>query len=145
MANRVLVDANIIVAAVLPSDPHHRTASQIIRDYAQKGAVFITNSYIQSEAFTISLIRSKSVEAINILEKQFFVNGAINVFNVPASWHNDIVRIFLSQQKYKGEFLSYADSSLIVQARKQKISTIFTFDKTFEQFKHEFDVPCVSK
>lgn len=145
MANLVLVDANVIVAAVLPSDPHHGTSTRVISDYVQKGTEFITNNYIQSEAFTITLLRSKSMQAVEVLEEQFFTSGALKVFPIPAAWQQEITTLFRAQQKYRGEFLSFADASLIVQARKQRISTILTFDTTFEQFKHEFDLPCVSK
>ena len=145
MGNQILVDTNVIVAAVLPNDPHHARASQIIRDYAQSKAAFITNNYIQSEAFTVTLMRSKAREAVTILEEQFFTGGALNVIYVPAAWHREIVTLFRTQQKYRGEFLSYSDASLIVQARKQHIATILTFDATFDQFKGEFDLPCVSK
>lgn len=144
MANQILVDANVVVAAVLPHDPHHEKASEVLRSYATKQAEFVTNQFIQSETYTITLMRGKSMEAVNMLNTHFFVPEAITVSPVPASWQSDIMHVFLSQRKYKGEFLSFADASLIVQARKQRIATILTFDTTFEQFKHELDLPCLS-
>ena len=93
----------------------------------------------------MTLLRSKSIAAVQILDSQFFIPHAIKVFPLPASWHSDIMRVFLSQKKYKGEFFSYADSSLIVQAQKQQIPTILTFDGTFGQLSDEFDLPCLSR
>lgn len=146
MANPVLVDANIIVAAVLPGDPHHKKIIELVKRYAQKSAEFVTNHLIQSEALTVTLMRSKSMTAVQLLDARFFIPGAIIVPPpIPAVWLSDIMHVFLSQKKYKGEFLSYADASLIVQARKQRIRTILTFDETFGQFNNEFDLPCVSK
>lgn len=145
MGNQILVDANIIVAAVLPGDPHHKKTTELVKRYAQKSAEFVTNQLIQSEALTVTLMRSKSMTAVQLLDTRFFAPEAIIVTPIPAVWLSDIMHVFLSQKKYKGEFLSYADSSLIVQARKQRIRTILTFDETFGQFNNEFDLPCISK
>ncbi|MEK9143523.1 MAG: type II toxin-antitoxin system VapC family toxin [Patescibacteria group bacterium] len=145
MANRILVDANVIVAAVLPRDPHHKKAAEVLRNYSRNQTEFITNEYIHSETLTITLMRGKSMEAVYLLDTQFFVPETITVFPLPVLWQNDIMHVFISQKKYKGEYLSYPDASLIIQARKLRISTILTFDTTFEQFKGEFDLPCLSK
>lgn len=145
MANRILVDANVMVAALLPGDPQHETAVRVLSDASLLPTQFVTNTYLLSEAFTITILRTKSVQAVSVLEEQFFASGAIKVFPVPALWLPDIITLFRTQKKYHSEFLSFADASLIIQARKQRIPTILTFDTTFDQFKHEFVLPCSSK
>ena len=138
----LIVDANIFIALTWPQDSLHARAEHLVRTLISEEVIFHVNNYVVAEALTVTLLRSKDLARVQFLEKYFFHDRNNNLKLTPIDINGEkaIRNIFLSQQKYKGEFLSFADCSLIVQARKQNISTIFTFDQTFAQFKREFDI-----
>ncbi|MDO8609945.1 MAG: PIN domain-containing protein [bacterium] len=142
MQDKILVDASIFVAIAFIEDPHHLIAKEIFHNFILKGKTFVTNNYIYAESLTVALIRSKNIKTVIFLKNDVFEAGKreVEIIKLDFSIEKEIVDMMLNQQKYKSEYLSFADCSLIVQARKQKIKTIFTFDKTFKQFEKEFDI-----
>lgn len=134
----LIVDANIFIAMALANDPHN---NRVLSTIDQLGShCFFSNNYIVAEAFTVTLIKSKNLQIVDDLNQLFKKSDlSIKITQVPVGWEPEIMNVFLQQKKYKG-YLSYMDCSLIVQARKQKIPTIFTFDQTFAQFKREFEI-----
>lgn len=142
MQDKILLDANIFVAIAFIEDPHHLIAKEIFHTLLLEGKSFITNNYIYAESLTVVLIRSKNIKTAIFLKNEVFEAGKkdIDVIKLDLSTEEEIAHLLISQQKYKSEFLSFADCSLIVQARKQKIKIIFTFDATFKQFNREFKI-----
>lgn len=142
MANKILVDATIWVAMISTADPKHKLAENIFEQALLDGSLFFTNNYLLSESITMILLRTKNIRHVqflrnNILEKH---KNIITVYQATKDFDNEIYNLFITQIKYKGDFLSFADCSLIIQARVQEIQTIFTFDKTLKQFGKEFDI-----
>lgn len=136
---KVIVDSNLFIALVISKDSLSVKADNILREITYKKNLICINQYIRQEALTVSSIREKNIKPAEILIRKFFSNkNGIEVFQIPQSWEKEITELFLTQQKYKGELLSYIDCSLIVQARKQGIKSICTFDETFKQFAKEF-------
>ncbi len=142
MENNILLDASFLIALVFYQDTHYQQATMLFNNALRDKPIFITNNYLFSEAMTMTLIRSKQIKYCNALKEQTFngINTIFKMYYIDNLFNEEIDRLFLNQQKYKSEFLSFSDCSLIVQARKQKIKTIFTFDSTFKQFHREFRI-----
>lgn len=138
MIDSVLVDANFFIALAIPDDAHHKATQQILSSLTEDKLKLVTNNYIYAESFTVTLIKTKLLDTTHFLSEEVF--PYISIFHVPQNWEAEIKELFLKQNKYKSGFLSYSDSSLIVQARKQNITKIFTFDETFKQFSDQFDI-----
>lgn len=137
----IIVDSNLFVALVVTRDSLSEKADKLLRKIISNKNKIVINQYIRLEALTVSTVREKNIRPAELLIRKFFSNQKrIKIFQFPQSWEKDTTDLFLNQQKYKGELLSYVDCSLIVQARKQGISTICTFDKTFKQFEKEFSI-----
>lgn len=137
--DKILVDANIFIALYYSLDPHHQKVLSLIKRLQPFKIFYVTNNYIINEAITLILIRSKSLSLAS--------NFAGKVYKQTAKWfamyqadefhQKETCLLFESQKKYRGEFLSFTDCTLIAQAKRQKIKTIFTFDETFRQFESE--------
>ncbi len=137
-----IVDANVFIALMLPKDSLYARANTLFTEMVERKVEFVTNNYILAESFTMILKRSKNTGAALFLKNEIFENKSniIQVNYILDKWEDEIIQCLIEQNKYKSEFMSFADCSLIVQARKQKIKTIFTFDQTFRQFRDEFEI-----
>lgn len=142
MENNIILDASFLIALAFSQDAHFQHATMLFNDSLKDRPRFVTNNYLFSEAMTMTLIRSKQMKYCNALKEHTFdrSNKIFKMFYISGQLDKEISGLFLNQQKYKGEFLSFADCSVIIQARKQKIKTIFTFDSTFKQFGKEFKI-----
>ena len=142
MENKIIIDANFLVAIAYPQDPHNAHAQKIFQEKIVHEPLFFLNNYLVAEAMTITLLRSKNIKQINFLKENVLEKHReiLTILQFSKELDEEVYKMFSSQQKYKGEFLSYVDCSLIVQARKQNIKTIFTFDTTLQQFSDEFDI-----
>ena len=142
MINHVLIDANILVGLVLREDRHHLDAVRLIRTLLAENKILVTNNYIFSEACTITLLRGKDMEHVKILKHDFCGSEEklISITHIKPDWESNIFNLFMKQKKYRSGYLSYSDCSLIVQARKNKIKAICTFDEDLQQFSDEFDI-----
>lgn len=135
----MIIDANVFVAISLVKDPHHATAKKHFSLLLAEGKRFITNNYIVQESLTVASLRSKSLKPAQFLNQRIFdKKTGIEITRIPFVWEVDITNLFLNQKKYRSNILSFVDCSLIVQARKQNISTLFSFDHAFQQFAREF-------
>jgi len=142
MENNIILDASYLIALAFSHDPHHKQAEIMLQEIISIKPVFVTNNYLLSEAMTMTLLRSKDCQFVEILKKHTFgtYKNICKVFYINQQFDEHIYNLFIRQEKYRGEFLSFADCSIIIQARTQKIKTIFTFDSTFKQFAEELKI-----
>lgn len=131
--DKILVDANVFVALYHPLDPHHLRALKILNEFKDLRIFYITNNYIISEAATVILLRSKNVTLASSFVEESLERkmGWFKIFQVNKTFQIEAYSIFKKQEKHRGEFLSFADCTLLAQAKRQKIKSIFTFDKVF--------------
>lgn len=141
LPNSILVDSNYFIALAYPEDPKSKEAENNFISAIRNGSSFITNQYIVVESLTVVLFRSKNKERVIFLKEQIIdkYRELIHIERFSKTYDKTIYEFLVSQIKYKG-FLSFIDCSLIIQARKQKINTIFTFDSAFKQFGKEFKI-----
>lgn len=140
--DKIIIDASFFVALGYFNDTHNEIAKKIFKEAIVDKPFITTNQYLVSETLTMILIRSKQLDIVKEAKKNIFekFKDIIHIEYFNKVGMDDIYSLFLNQQKYKSEFLSFADCSLIIQARKQKIKTIFTFDSTFKQFNRELRI-----
>lgn len=137
--NKILVDASFFIAVEWKNDPNHLKAEDCSRQLTEYSPIFVTNNYITAEILSVLLIRLKSLKHIKDFGRRVYgiKSPALKIYQVTQLLQEEAYKIFKNQKKYKKGFLSFFDCTLIAQARKQKIKTILTFDKTFRQFKKE--------
>lgn len=142
MVDKIAIDANFLVALAYPDDPHNLTAEKVFLQLIKRRPIFIVNNYILAEAVTVILLRSKKMDKVKFLKKDILKKHSqlFRTAYIPANFNEKIYQVFIGQKKYKGNFLSFTDCSLIAQARRQGIRTIITFDETFKQFSKEFKI-----
>lgn len=138
--DKILVDANVLIALAYPRDPHHNQASVLLETLKINKPMFVTNNHIIDEALTVTPRRAKSMVHAILLGNSVYEKEAswFRVFRVPLSWEQEAFNLFRSQETYKKDtFLSFTDCILITQARKQRLTTLFTFDETLKKFERE--------
>ncbi len=141
-SDKILLDADFLVALAYPADKHNEKAKNILFSACAEKPLFFTNQYLISETLTVVLIRSKMISLVKEFKNELLekYQKIIRIKYIGKEWEKDIYDLFINQSIFKGDFLSFSDCSLIVQARKQNIKTIFTFDRAFKQFAKEFKI-----
>lgn len=142
MDNRILVDSSFFIALVLTKDPNHKNAFEMALNALRNESLFFTNAYIFAESMTMTLLRTKDVKWVKKLKESIF-EQYVKIMTIDLIDYNlqkQIYEVFINQRKFRGEFLSFTDCSLLVQGRNKNLKTIFTFDSTFLQFSKEFKI-----
>ena len=121
-----LIDANVFIAGYLVDDTQHIVGAGLLKSLSSKTKKI--NYWLVAEVATVLLLKSKNLSFTQkIIDDLFFSNQAL-ISAIPISpelWqatHN----VFVEQKKNK---LSWADCSLIDQARLEDVQTIITLDK----------------
>ena len=130
VAKAAIVDSGVWIAAKHASDQYYEKAARIISAWEGNsiGYVFITD-YVVVETANF-LLRKTSFETALEAVKMLTESERIRVRYVDKLMYAAIMRLF---QQYKS--LSIADCSLIALAEEEGISTIFSFDTTFDKVK----------
>lgn len=130
----IIIDASFFIALFHPLDPNHGRAKGFIQEHKESSTLYTTNNYLISEAVTMLLLRSKNLElAVTFAHLCYSQQVAwFSINQVDQVLQSEALEVFKAQKKYKGEFFSFADCTLIAQAGRQKIKTILTFDQSFK-------------
>ncbi|MBU0576460.1 PIN domain-containing protein [Patescibacteria group bacterium] len=136
-SDKLIVDSNVLVGFYIPKDTLHQQAINIIKQ--TRHLPKIINDYLLSEITTLILIRGKNLSLATKIG-QDFINDTFPKFSltqINKRLNQQTLKIFRQQTSNK---LSFADCSIIAQAKIEKILTIITFDKHIRQeFKGQFD------
>lgn len=133
----VLVDSNILIALYNKADAKHAVAVELVESLQSQKKVL--NHILLNEVATVLLLRTKnnahaSQITHNLLHKKI---TDVIVKNVSNKLMIETSKVFQSQNNTK---LSFADCSIIAQARLEGIGTIVTFDKDLvKAFGYEFE------
>jgi len=129
---KILIDANVFIALNYLKDSCHQKAKKIFQEVEKKFEM-VTNNYLVSETLTVLLIKTKSVEKTKSLALGFYYHpDPFKMIQVSRLLQLKSLKIFSQQEKPK---LSFADCTLISQAKEQKIKNIFTFDANLRRSK----------
>ncbi len=130
MITKCVVDANIIIAA---SYPHHTLHNQAKLLFAQ---IHPTKKYLNpliiSEIATILLCTTKNTQFTSQIVNNLINNQLSDIQTQPLTSRliHHTLSLFSKQPTHK---LSFADCSLIAQAKILKTDTILTFDQDLHQ------------
>jgi len=132
-----LIDANVFIAAALKDNSQHLIAKRMFKKIFHQRLV--TNYLIASEVATVVLINSKDlVFTQKIVDDLFFSDQAlVPVTPISLDLWQATHDVFVEQKNHK---LSWADCSLIAQARLENVQIIATLDRDLSQeFGREFE------
>jgi predicted nucleic acid-binding protein len=139
MKNSCLVDANVFISASEKENSQRKTAMSLLHKLRSSSKKQFVNSLIAAEVATVILLNSKNVEFTDkIMQDLFLGKGAlVEMKSLSIKLWQSTYQIFKNQQSHN---LSFADCSLIAQARLEEINTIATLDKDLvKEFGDEFE------
>ena len=131
-----LIDANVFVAGYLVDDTQHPAGAAMLKNLSSK--IKKINYWLVAEVATILLLKSKNLSFTQkIIDDLFFGDQAlISVSSISAELWQATHNVFAEQKNHK---LSWADCSLIAQARLEDVQTIATLDQDLsKEFGREF-------
>ncbi len=137
MASRdtILLDANILIAINHLRDIHYSKTIQQLEILKEKRASFVTNNHVVDEAISVLTRRTRMLSrSVDLGEMIFGVSLPwFRVYRTPLSWEKEAFGLFRDQtitQKPSFTFLSFTDCILIIQAKRQPLTALWTLDKT---------------
>lgn len=134
--SNAVIDANVIIAHSFPQDALHQHAIKLMRKV--DGLKKYLNPLLVSEIATVLLQRTKDQVSVNQLTNDLITNQLPQVRFQPLS-KKLLAQTMIIFAKQKTGNLSFADASVIAQARLENISQIITFDKDLKkEFASEF-------
>ena len=131
-----LIDANVFVAGYLVDDTQHLIGKKIFNGLSAKNKQ--TNYWLVAEVATVLLMKSKNLSFTQkIIDDLFFSDQAlVPVTPISLELWQATHDVFVEQKNHK---LSWADCSLIAQARLEDVQTIATLDQDLiQEFDREF-------
>ncbi len=119
-----------MIAYFVATDSCHQISIKLLK--LQEKHQKIINSFILAEIASVILQKIKKVKLASKITHRLYANQAADFCFTPLSKMDmdKTIQVFSSQSKPR---LSFADCSLIAQARSQKIKTILTFDKALRR------------
>lgn len=134
--SKAVIDANVIIAHSFPQDALHRHAISLMRKI--DGTKKYLNPLLVSEIATVLLQKTKDQVSVKQLTNDLITNQLPQVKFQPLS-KKLLTQTMIIFAKQKTGNLSFADASVIAQAKLENISQIITFDKNLKkEFANEF-------
>ena len=129
--NEIFADTSGWANYFVRSEPFHKAAKQLMRQWYQERTKVVTTNYILSElvALFISPLRIPRSQQIQTIET---INRAewIEVIHIDKTLHNQAWRFL---KKYDDKMWSLVDCSSLVVMQQRRITQGFTTDHHFEQ------------
>lgn len=129
--DNVLLDANILIALLHKRDVHHQRTVQHFETLVAKKTPLSTNNHVIDESLNVLARRTKSLMwSVDLGESIYGMHSPwFRMYRTPHQWELDAFEIFKKQPPYTKEtFLSFTDCMLIVQAKRQAITALWTLD-----------------
>jgi predicted nucleic acid-binding protein len=124
----ILIDTNILVAAVTPNDVHHREATQVLA--ALRNEEQIVSAPVLSELFYF-VSKELSYRRAIISFTRVRMSFQIEALSLP-----DMERMEQIMKQYESAEFDFADTAIMAQAERLNITRIATFDhRDFEIFR----------
>lgn len=128
-ARRTLIDTGAIYAFVTRTDEHHEAAKRFVREWLDQDGVFILLDAVFAETMTLLKARLGSNLAVRV-GRELRQNRAYAWQAVGDEGERETWAVF---QRFQDKEWSYTDCALLTTARRERISTIFAFDRHFLQ------------
>lgn len=126
---RTLIDTGAIYAFVTRTDEHHETAKQFVREWLDQDGVFILLDVVFAETMTLIKARLGAELAVRV-GRELRQNRAYAWLPVGDEGERETWAVF---QRFQNKDWSYTDCALLASARREKVATIFAFDRHFLQ------------
>lgn len=135
--NASLIDSNVLIAAYQKSNSQHEKASRLLwslRELQPK-----TNPLVAQEVCTVLLLRTNNLQFVNQVTRDLFFDSQplVKLSVLSTQLWQSAYQVFSTQP---GSELSFADCSLIAQARLEGVIKIATLDGDLKKiYEGEFD------
>ena len=130
MKSKIIVDSNLFIAAYNTHDSLHLKAVESFQNLRFKQKLI--NPFIYSEICTVLLLRTKSLFLVKQFDQDIRnASSQTRIHHFSPRFLSLTQKIFFSQPHPK---LSFADCSLIAQARSMNIDDIATLDQEVAKF-----------
>lgn len=125
--SKVFVDTNVFVAIRDTKDSTHNQAVKIYEELKSNKVKFFTSSDIIGETLTVlakklgKATAKEFLDNFSVLTKEIFIDKYL---------HQETRELF---QRVKSKNISFIDFSSVVAMKRNKIKSIFSFDKDFKK------------
>jgi predicted nucleic acid-binding protein len=126
---RILIDTGAIFAFVTRTDTHHEAAKRFVREWLDQEGIFVLLDVVFAETMTLLKARLGSETALRV-GRELRQNTAYTWLPVGDEGERDTWAVF---QRFTDKEWSYTDCAILALARREKISTVFAFDRHFLQ------------
>ncbi len=129
----IFLDTGIFAAFAIKQDPHHETATKIIKQIVngEYGSA-LTSDYIYSEALTLVLKRTKRCD-VALNTSAVFSRGTskkwLNLIKITTELSNVALENF---RRYCEEDMSFTDCTSLAILEKYGLGRMATFDQHFK-------------
>ena len=126
---KLFVDTGAFIALIDADDEKHKAAAAFYRNSKEKGARFVTTTFVVCE--TMNYLRARISHDIAVLFRENLKKSGFNeVITVTASIEEGAFAIF---KRYADKEFSFTDCTSFSIMRSLKLKTAFAFDKHFGQ------------
>ena len=126
----ILIDTSVLVASIVPKDAHRQEAIRLLRSLEANNEQQMVSAPVLNEIFYF---------ASRELGYRYAVSAFVNVqkvFQIEALTSVDMNRMQQIMLQYADSKLDFADTAIMAQAERLKITRVATFDhRDFEIFR----------
>lgn len=126
---RALIDTGAIYAFVTRTDPHHESATQLVREWLSGQGVFVLTDVVFAETMTLLKARLNSEIALKV-GRELRKNPAYAWLSLGEEGERETWSVF---QRFADKEWSYTDCAILAMARRERIPSVFAFDHHFSQ------------
>ena len=127
---KVFVDTSAWIALEVDKDINHKAANLYTQSLKKKRAQFFTNAYVLAETYTriIYDVHLRAAKRFHEQIKLAIKEEGLIVFEADTSMREVV---WEELARYADHQLSFADATIIVNFKQNKLDGIFTFDRHF--------------
>lgn len=125
--SKVFVDTDVFVALRDTKDSTHRRAVSLYKELKLKKTKFLTSSDVIGETITVLAKKLGKQSALDFL---ITINGLTQEIFIDAFLHKESRNLF---KRIKSKNISFIDCSSVVAMKRNKIKSIFSFDRDFKK------------
>ena len=127
MISKAFIDTNVFVAFKDDNDSTHKRARELYKVLKLKKVKFFTSSDVIGESLTVISKKMGKSAAIEFLSK---IHAYAKEIFIDRYVHKEARDLF---KRIKSKTISFIDCSSVVAMKRNKIKTIFSFDKDFKK------------
>lgn len=125
----IYIDTGPFLARYLEADQHHTQALKLWDKIKAKNLKCSTSNFVLDEAFTL-LARRAGYAFAAARARNIYASEKLTILRPDPEDELEAIDLF---EKYADQKISFTDCLSFALIRKEKISTVFSFDKHFER------------